>query len=266
MGTLPTGTVTFLFTDIEGSTKLWEQYPEAMKSALAAHDEILRKVIETNHGHVIKTTGDGVHAVFATVIDAIKSAIDAQYALQNSEVFAKRPDEGKTSEFSLRVRMGLHTGEAELRDGDYYGGTLNRAARIMGVAYGGQLLLSAATAALTREHLPENTSLLDLGEHRLKNLSRPENIFQLNAPDLPSDFPPLQSLNAIPNNLPTQLTSFIGRDKEMAEIQISARLGSPRYADRFWRHGQDTSLHRGGCTGTGLLPERGLAARAGPAD
>jgi predicted ATPase/class 3 adenylate cyclase len=217
---LPTGTVTFLFTDIEDSTKLWEQYPEAMKPALAAHDAILKEAIETNHGQVVKTTGDGVHAVFITAMDAINTSIAAQCALQNSEVF-------KTSEFSLLVRMGLHTGEAELRDGDYYGGTLNRAARIMGIAYGGQILLSAVTAALAREHLPENTSLLDLGEHRLKNLSRPENIFQLNAPDLPSDFPPLQSLNTIPNNLPTQLTSFIGRDKEIAEIKSmldSARL------------------------------------------
>ncbi len=114
--------------------------------------------------------------------------------------------------------MGMHTGEAELRDGDYYGGTLNRAARIMGVAYGGQILLSAVTAALAREQLPENTSLLDLGEHRLKNLSQLENIFQLNVPGLPNDFPPLQSLTTIPNNLPSRLTSFIGRDKEIAEI------------------------------------------------
>lgn len=217
---LPSGTVTFLFTDIEGSTKLWEQYPKAMQPALAAHDEILKEAIKNNRGQIVKTTGDGVHAVFVTVIDAINSAIDAQYALQNSEVF-------KTSEFSLHVLMGLHTGEAELRGGDYYGGTLNRAARIMGIAYGGQCLLSAVTAALAREHLPENVSLLDLGEHRLKNLSRPENIFQLNISDLPGDFPPLQSLSTTPNNLPTQLTSFIGRDREMAEIKAlldSARL------------------------------------------
>jgi predicted ATPase/class 3 adenylate cyclase len=224
---LPTGTMTFLFTDIEGSTELWEKYPEEMKIALAKHDEILKQAIETNHGYVIKTTGDGVHAVFSTTIDAINASIAAQNIFQTLEFFPKRLDDSKTSKVLLRVRMGLHTGEAELRDGDYYGGTLNRAARIMGVAYGGQILLSAVTAALLREHLPDGTSLLDLGEHRLKNLSRPENIFQLNASDLPSDFPPLQSLSTIPNNLPTQLTSFIGRDKEMAEIKAlfdSARL------------------------------------------
>jgi predicted ATPase/class 3 adenylate cyclase len=216
---LPEGTVTFLFTDIEDSTKLWEQYPEEMKIALATHDSILKEAIETNQGQVVKTTGDGVHAVFATAMDAVKASLDAQREfLENSEFFAKRPDEGKNSAVSIRVRMGMHTGEAELRDDDYYGQTLNRAARIMSVAYGGQILLSAVSAALTREHLPENTSLLDLGEHRLKNLSRLENIFQLNAPGLPSDFPPLQSLNIVPNNLPTQLTSFIGREKEMSEI------------------------------------------------
>ena len=209
---LPSGTVTFFFTDIEGSTKLWEEHPEEMKSALAAHDEILRNAIETNRGLVIKTTGDGVHAVFTTAMDAVNASLDAQYEVQTSEFF-------KNSEVSMRVRMGLHTGEAELRDGDYYGGTLNRAARIMEIAYGGQILLSSVTAALVREHLPENASLLDLGEHRLKNLSRNENIFQLNVPNLPNDFPPLQSLNTIPNNLPTQLASFIGRNKETAEIK-----------------------------------------------
>jgi len=216
----PVGTVTFLFTDIEGSTKLWEQHPEKMKSVLAAHDEILKGAIEANHGYVVKTTGDGVHAVFATAMDAINASIAAQKLIQNSDVF-------QTAEFSMRVRMGMHTGEAELREGDYYGGMLNRAARIMGVAYGGQILLSSITAGLVRELLPENMTLLSLGEHRLKNLSRPENIFQLNAPGLPGDFPPLQSLNTVPNNLPGQLTSFIGRDKEMMEIRSlldSARL------------------------------------------
>ena len=220
MYNLPSGTITFLFTDIEGSTKLWEQYPEEMKSALAAHDKILKHAIESNHGLIIKTTGDGVHAVFSTAMDAVNASLDAQYEVQTSKLI-------KNSEVSMLVRMGLHTGEAELRDGDYYGGTLNRAARIMEVAYGGQILLSSVTAALVREHLPENASLLDLGEHRLKNLSRNENIFQLNAPNLPGNFPPLQSPNTIPSNLPTQLSSFIGRDKETVEIKSmldSARL------------------------------------------
>ena len=220
MNNLPSGTVTFLFTDVEDSTVLWEQYPEEMKTALAAHDATLKDSIESNRGYIIKTTGDGVHAVFATAMDAIYASIAAQNNLRAS-------DATKISDVSIRIRMGMHTGEAELRDGDYYGQTLNRAARIMGVAYGGQILLSSVTAALAREHLPENISLLDLGEHRLKGLSRLENIFQLNAPNLPNEFPPLQSLNTIPNNLPGQLTSFIGRDHEMTVIKgllASARL------------------------------------------
>src|SRR5260221_1271900 len=135
MTNLPAGTVTFLFTDIEGSTKLWEQYPEAMKDALAKHDLILKEAIELNKGHVIKTTGDGIHAVFTTAIDAINASIEAQRRLQTSEFFAKHPDGVKDSEVSLRARIGLHTGEAELRDNDYFGQTLNLAARIMSAGH-----------------------------------------------------------------------------------------------------------------------------------
>ena len=205
---LPYGTVTFLFTDIEGSTQLWEKHPEEMKSALAKHDSILRKAIETNHGHVIKTTGDGFHAVFTTAIDGINATLTAQHNLQLLI---------STSSLELKVRMGLHTGEAELRGNDYYGQALNRAARMMSAGHGGQILLSSITAELAREHLPENVSLLNLGEHRLKDLIQSENIFQLLAPDLPKDFPALHSLNTLPNNLPFQVTSFIGREREMRE-------------------------------------------------
>ena len=157
---LPTGTVTFLFTDIEGSTQLWEKHPEAMKAALAKHDSILREAIESNHGHIIKTTGDGVHAVFAAAFDAATSATDVQIKFQ--EPFG---------DLQIKVRMGLHTGEAELRNGDYYGSVLNRTARLMSVAYGGQILISNATAELVREQLPANTTLRDLGEHHLKDLN-----------------------------------------------------------------------------------------------
>ncbi|MBC7878021.1 MAG: adenylate/guanylate cyclase domain-containing protein [Anaerolineales bacterium] len=209
---LPSGTVTFLFTDIEGSTQLWEKNPEEMKSALAKHDAILKTAIESNHGHIIKTTGDGVHAVFTTAIDAINAAIAAQSKFKTSEF-------SKNSEVLLHVRMGFHTGEAELRENDYYGQSLNRAARIMGVGHGGQILLSGITTEVVREHLPANTSLQDLGDHRLKDLIRPERIFQLNAPDLPNNFPALKSLNTLPNNLPNQLTSFIGREREMSEAE-----------------------------------------------
>src|SRR5690242_13473854 len=134
MRELPVGTVTFLFTDIEGSTKLWEQQPQEMKSVLAQHDSILRAAIESNHGSIIKSTGDGVHAVFAKAFDSISATVQAQLDLSSLS--------------SLKVRMGIHTGEAEFRDGDYYGQTLNRAARIMSTGHGGQILLSSITADL----------------------------------------------------------------------------------------------------------------------
>jgi predicted ATPase/class 3 adenylate cyclase len=216
MHNLPSGPVTFLFTDIEGSTQLWETHPEDMKDALAEHDSILQTAIKSNNGHVIKMTGDGIHGVFEKASDATQATLAAQRNLQ--ALIHKLP---------IRVRMGLHTGEAELRANDYYGQALNRAARIMAVGHGGQILLSTVTAELVREHLPAEISLLDLGEHRLRDLVQPEHIFQIQAPDLPRNFPSLTSLNAFPNNLPLQLTSFIGRQREMQEagkLLASARL------------------------------------------
>ncbi len=205
------GAVTFLFTDVEGSTQLWEQHPEAMRSALARHDALLRNIIETLGGRVIKTTGDGLHAVFTHPSQSVSAALSCQEALFH-ESWSGLPG-------PIRVRMGLHTGEAELRDGDYYGSVVNRAAGLMSIAAGGQTLLSAATCELAREQLPEAALIRDLGEHRLKDLTRPEHIFQLSSPGLPSDFPALRSLDALPNNLPLQLTSFIGREGEMAEAK-----------------------------------------------
>jgi predicted ATPase/class 3 adenylate cyclase len=216
MSSLPSGTVTFLFTDIEGSTQLWEKHPQAMKSALAEHDSILKEAIESNHGHIIKSTGDGVHAVFTKAMDAINTAIRAQRILQS---LIPLDVLGSTTAAQLKVRMGLHTGEAELRDGDYYGQTLNRAARIMSAGQGGQILISDVAAQVAREHLPAGVSLLELGEHHLKGLMHPERIFQLTAPELQKDFPPLHSVPTATNNLPTQLTSFIGRERERREAQ-----------------------------------------------
>jgi predicted ATPase/class 3 adenylate cyclase len=209
---LPTGTVTFLFTDIEGSTPLWEKHPEAMKAALAKHDAILHAAIESNHGHVLQSAGDGLHAVFATAAHGLQATLDAQRAL-----CAYAWDEIKPS--LIRVRMGIHTGEADLREGDYYGGTLNRAARIMAAGHGGQVLISGITAGLLRGQLPEQTTLVDLGEHRLKGLLQAEHIFQVSAPDLAKDFPALKTLRVATNNLPAQLSSFIGRDQELKEAQ-----------------------------------------------
>jgi predicted ATPase/class 3 adenylate cyclase len=207
---LPTGTVTFLFTDIEGSTKLWEQHPEAMRLALARHDALLRAALQSHGGHVFKSMGDQFCAAFATAPDALAAALTAQRALCAEPWGEVGP---------VRVRMALHTGAAEQRDGDYFGPPLNRVARLLEAAHGGQVLVSLATEELVREALLPGASLRDLGLRRLKDLHQPERIFQLLYSDLPADFPPLKSLDVLPNNLPRQLTSFIGREKEMAGVK-----------------------------------------------
>src|SRR5262245_23405334 len=203
MAELPSGTVTFLFTDLEGSTRLWDEYPDAMKAALARHDEILRVAIGAHDGHVVKTTGDGVHAVFAVADDAVLAAVDGQRALVG-EPWGEIGD--------LRVRMGLHTGTAEGRDGDFYGSSVNQAARLMSVAHGGQIVCSRVTADLARPAAPSGVQLVDLGVHRLRDLSEPVEVVQVIHRDLRSSFPPLQSLDSFPGNLPRQLTSFVGRE------------------------------------------------------
>jgi predicted ATPase/class 3 adenylate cyclase len=201
--------LTFLFTDLQGSTRLWQQYPEVMKTVLARHDELVRAAVEGSNGQVVKTTGDGFHAAFSSAQDGLRACIQAQRSL-SEEVW------GETG--PLRVRMGLHIGEAQLRGGDYYGTAVNRAARLMSAANGGQVLLSAAVASVVSDHLPDGVSLRDLGEHRLKDLQRPEHIFQLVSPGLPAEFPAIASLNRLPNNLPIQPTVFVGRQAELGEI------------------------------------------------
>src|SRR5215467_4451101 len=178
----PTGTVTFLFTDIEGSTTRWEHHPEAMRTALARHDALLRQVITAHGGFIFKMVGDAVYAAFAVAADGVAAAVTAQQAVTAEQWGEVGP---------LRVRMALHTGAAQSRDDDYFGPTLNRVARVLSTGYGGQVLLSAATLELTRDSLPIGTSVQDLGEHALKDLLRPEHIFQLIIPDLPADFPAL---------------------------------------------------------------------------
>jgi predicted ATPase/class 3 adenylate cyclase len=207
-GKLPTGTVTFLFTDLESSTRLWERDP-GMQAALARHDEVLRAAVESHRGHVVKTTGDGVHAVFALASDAVAAAVAAQRALAS---------ESWGHVGALRVRMGLHSGAAEQRAGDFFGPAVNRAARVMALGHGGQVLCSQATADLVRDTMPDGVDLLDLGSHALRDMSRPEEIYQVTHPDLERVFPPLHSLETAVGNLPPQRTEFIGRDQELAKI------------------------------------------------
>jgi predicted ATPase/class 3 adenylate cyclase len=202
MASLPTGTVTFLFTDLEGSTRLWEAHPDAMQVALARHDEILRGSVEEHDGHVIKTMGDGFHAVFADASDAVMAAVDAQHGL------AREPW-GEPGE--LRARMGIHSGPAELRSGDYYGPTVNKAARVMSVGHGGQVLVSHATQELVRDTLASDVTTTDLGEHRLRDVSRPERVFQVVAPGLRADFPPIRTQLAVPGNVTPDVTPMVGR-------------------------------------------------------
>jgi predicted ATPase/class 3 adenylate cyclase len=233
MAELPSGTVTFLFTDLEGSTRLWQEAPEPMRGAAARHDAIVRQAIESHDGYVVKTTGDGFHAAFASARDAINAAVDAQLAL-GTETW----EPGVV----LRARMGIHSGHAEVRDGDYYGTAVNKAARLMSVAHGGQIVVSLATEELVQDGEVE---LVDLGEHALRDLARPERMFQVAHDGLAREFPRLSSLDAFGGNLPLQVSSFIGRDDDIA--RIVEMLG-------------DTSLVT--LTGTGGVGKTRLAVQA----
>ena len=205
MAELPAGTITLLFTDVEGSTRRWEEDPEATRAALAEHDRKLAEAVERNAGVIVKSRGEGdsFFAVFGRASDAVQAAIDAQREITE-----------------LPVRMALHTGEAELRDGDYYGAAVNRCARLRALAYGRQVLVSHTTQEVVGEGLAAEVSLRDLGQHRLRDLTRPEHVFQLVAPGLESEFPRLRSLENFATNLPEQLTSFVGRAREMAELKV----------------------------------------------
>lgn len=206
----PTGTVTFLFTDIEGSTKRWEAYPQEMRSALQRHDAILRGAIEDQGGYVFKTMGDAFCAAFSSPRAALSAARDLQRALSG---VAWSPPVGE-----LVVRAALHTGIADELGGDYFGQPLNRVARILSAGHGGQTLLSDATYELVRDNLPTGMSLLSMGEHRLKDLYRPEHIYQLYAEGLRTEFPPLRTLDNQPNNLPRLTTALVGREQETKQV------------------------------------------------
>lgn len=210
----PTGTITFLFTDIEGSTVLWERAPEAMRAALAHHDALLRRAIEEHGGYVFKTVGDAFCAAFAAAPAAASAALAAQAALR-AAAWDGLPGQPAT----LRVRMALHSGLAEERDGDYFGPALNRVARLLATGHGGQTLASRSAVELLRDHLPAGAALRELGEYRLKDLSRPEQVFQLDGPGLPTAFPPLRAAGARPGNLAPPREPPIGRAAEAAALR-----------------------------------------------
>lgn len=222
MAELPSGTVTFLLTDVEGSTTLWEEAPEAMRTALARHDGLFEAAVAEHRGIQIRPRGEGDSrfAVFASASDAVASALAIQRAFGTESWPTPRP---------IKVRIGIHTGKAELRGGDYYGSAVNRCARLRGIGHGDQILLSEATVALARDGLPSDVGLLDLCEHRLKDLTRPERVYQLVAPGLAAEFPPPVSLDARAHNLPIQPTPLIGRQQDVGAICELLR----RRADRL---------------------------------
>jgi predicted ATPase/class 3 adenylate cyclase len=209
MAELPSGTVTFLFTDIEGSTRLWAEAPAAMGRALECHDALVRGGVEAASGYIFSTGGDGFGVAFGRADQAVAAAASIQQAL----AVENWPDGAP-----VRVRMAVHTGEAEERAGDYFGPAVNRAARLMAAAHGGQVLCSGVSAGLMTEHLPPGCRLVDLGPHRLRDLTSPEHVHQVVIPGVPEHFPPLRSLDTYPGNLPIQATAFVGREHEVKEL------------------------------------------------
>ncbi|MEE8407371.1 MAG: adenylate/guanylate cyclase domain-containing protein [Acidimicrobiia bacterium] len=212
MNELPDGVVTFLFTDVEGSTRMWEKSPNLMMRALEQHDQVIDEAVAHNNGHSVKPRGEGDSrfVVFQTARDAVAATAEMQRQLAATEWVTPT---------QLRVRASLHSGTADLQLGDYYGSVVNRAARLRAIAHGGQTLISGATYELVRDHIPEGVTIRDMGAHGLKDLTRPEHVFQLDVDGLDSDFPELKSLDAVPNNLPQQLTEFVGREQELAEAK-----------------------------------------------
>src|SRR3989454_3578158 len=208
MSSLPTGTVTFFFSDIEGSTRLIQQLGERYPDVLLAHHAIQREALAANGGHELRTEGDSLFSVFDSALEACACAVAVQRRLQQHAW----PDGA-----AVQVRVGLHTGEATLVGNEYLGLDVHRAARVASAGNGGQVLLSETTRALVDHVLPAGLGLKDLGIHRLKDLAHPERLFQLVIEGLPADFPALRTLEATPNNLPTQMTSFVGRDDQVSE-------------------------------------------------
>ncbi len=201
-------TRTLLFTDIQGSTYLWEQHPQAMSTALAYHDSMMAQTVEAYHGKIFKNLGDGICAIFDSPADALQASLRIQQQIHEAATRAESPI------LALGVRVGLYTGPVEERGNDYFGTTLNRASRLMNAAHGGQILFSESTKSL----LPAETELRDLGIHRLRDVNEPEHIYQAISSDFPLNAKPIRSLTPRPTNLPAQLTSFVGREEHVHEI------------------------------------------------
>jgi predicted ATPase/class 3 adenylate cyclase/Tfp pilus assembly protein PilF len=218
------GHITLLFTDIEGSTRLWEQHPHAMPAVLARHDALLSASIAAHQGRVFKQVGDGFYATFADPAAGVAAALAVQHALQREDWH----DSSHGEIAALRVRIALHQGPVEERDGDYFGPTLNRIARMLVAGHGGQILLSQAVAATVQDRLPPGSSLRDLGARRLKDLHEHEHIFQVVAAGLPADFPPLRTVDNRPTNLPAQRTALVGRAPEVALLCTLLRRADVR--------------------------------------
>ena len=201
MADLPQGIVTFLFTDVEGSTKLWEEAPDSMMEALQQHDAVIDTAAVANNGVLVRPRGEGDSrfVVFPDALDAIAAGVDMQRGLEKAEWATPEP---------IVVRMALHTGASDLQEGDYYGSAVNRAARLRAVAHGGQILISRATCELVRDHLPEGVKIRDLGEHNLKDLTRPEHVCQIDIDGLADTFPPLTSLSTVPRQPPGATDRF----------------------------------------------------------
>jgi class 3 adenylate cyclase len=211
VGALPTGTVTFLLTDVPGSTGLWEEDAEAMAAAMARHDGIFDVAVQRGDGRAVRPRGEGDSrfAVFVLPANALAAAAELVRAVATQDWPTPRP---------IQVRAAFHTGEAELRAGDYYGSAVNRTARLRAIAHPNQVLVSHLTATAVAGRLPPELQLRDLGVHRLKDLTEPEHVFQLVAPGLEAEFPALLSLHQIRDNLPHQLDEFVGREDELAEL------------------------------------------------
>jgi class 3 adenylate cyclase len=253
---LPRGTVTFLFTDIEGSTALWERDRQAMAQAVDRHLHLLRMAIEAREGVLFKIVGDAVQAAFPVARHALAAAVEAQRALQ-AEPWDDPPG-------PLRVRIALHTGEAHPRDGDYLASPLNRLARLLAAGHGGQILLTQAVHQLARDDSPAGVILRDLGTHRLRDLQEPETVFQVVAPGIGGTFPPLRTLPSYPTNLSIPPTSLIGRDADISRVLELIDEGMRLVTLTGPGVGQDAAGTGDWSRGTRSLSRRGLLRRSGP--